>query len=169
MSLDEDKTDIKSLCWKCKNNLTNTDTTTTLITSTSTQNMSIIGRDICRNCGCKIDKDEPEEHVKLQNVTSHGDVNCNESGIFLYCDLHGHASKKGIFMYGNHFNDIDRSIECMLLPKLMSINNHNFHFNACNFTERNMYLRCVIFFQHFNISNQLIIIITCFLGIKEMA
>lgn len=71
----------------------------------------------------------------------HGDCNANESGLYLYLDLHGHASKKGIFMYGNHFEDLERNVECMLLPKIMSINNHNFHFTACNFTERNMYLK----------------------------
>ncbi|XP_066993857.2 cytosolic carboxypeptidase-like protein 5 isoform X2 [Anabrus simplex] len=64
-----------------------------------------------------------------------------ESGLFLYIDLHGHASKKGIFMYGNHFENIADGVECMLLPKIMSLNNPNFHFTACNFTERNMYLR----------------------------
>ncbi|XP_043465436.1 cytosolic carboxypeptidase-like protein 5 isoform X1 [Leptopilina heterotoma] len=63
-----------------------------------------------------------------------------ESGIFLYVDLHGHASKKGIFMYGNYFDDSDESITCLLLPKLMSLNNPNFHFTSCNFAERNMYL-----------------------------
>ncbi|KAJ4433665.1 hypothetical protein ANN_15975 [Periplaneta americana] len=64
-----------------------------------------------------------------------------DSGLFLYVDLHGHASKKGIFMYGNYFEDPEDSIECMLLPKIMSLNSQNFHFTACNFTERNMYLR----------------------------
>ncbi|KAK2575459.1 hypothetical protein KPH14_011191 [Odynerus spinipes] len=62
------------------------------------------------------------------------------SGLYLYIDLHGHASKKGVFMYGNHFNDPEDTIMCMLLPKLMSINNPNFHFTSCNFTEKNMYL-----------------------------
>ncbi|KPJ19308.1 Cytosolic carboxypeptidase-like protein 5 [Papilio machaon] len=64
-----------------------------------------------------------------------------ESGLFLYIDLHGHASKKGIFMYGNHFEDVERSVECMLLPRIMSLNNLHFHFASCNFTERNMYLK----------------------------
>lgn len=62
------------------------------------------------------------------------------SGIFLYVDLHGHASKKGIFMYGNYFDNQEDSLACMLLPKLMSINNSNFHFTSCNFAEKNMYL-----------------------------
>ncbi|XP_050539275.1 cytosolic carboxypeptidase-like protein 5 [Daktulosphaira vitifoliae] len=62
-----------------------------------------------------------------------------KSGLFLYVDFHGHASKKGIFMYGNHFDSIIDNIECRLYPKLMSINNQNFHFSSCNFSERNMY------------------------------
>uniref|UniRef100_A0A8D8RLD4 Cytosolic carboxypeptidase-like protein 5 n=1 Tax=Cacopsylla melanoneura TaxID=428564 RepID=A0A8D8RLD4_9HEMI len=63
------------------------------------------------------------------------------SGLFLYMDFHGHASKKGIFMYGNHFQSTMDRVECMLLPKIMSINSPHFHFHACNFTERIMYLR----------------------------
>lgn len=86
------------------------------------------GENSCRQCGTRIDD-------------IHGDTNCNESGLFLYIDMHGHASKKGIFMYGNHFEDLERSVECMLLPKILSLNNHNFHFTACNFTEKNMYLK----------------------------
>ncbi|CAH2004531.1 unnamed protein product [Acanthoscelides obtectus] len=97
----------------------------------------------CRMCGCPLKHTDSKEEVTFEKavVGSHGDVNSNESGLFMYVDLHGHASKKGVFMYGNHFDDAERNVECMLLPKLMSINNHNFHFNACNFTERNMYLR----------------------------
>ncbi|XP_050343630.1 cytosolic carboxypeptidase-like protein 5 [Nymphalis io] len=64
-----------------------------------------------------------------------------DSGLYLYIDLHGHASKKGIFMYGNHFEDLDSCVECMLLPRIMSLNNLHFHFSSCNFTERNMYLK----------------------------
>lgn len=81
-------------------------------------------------CRCSSSKEKVE-----------GDANANESGLFLYLDMHGHASKKGIFMYGNHLDDIECNVECMLLPKIMSLNNHNFHFTACNFTERNMYLK----------------------------
>lgn len=64
----------------------------------------------------------------------------DNSGLYLYIDLHGHASKKGVFMYGNHFTDPEDTIACMLLPKLMSINNPHFHFTSCNFAERNMYI-----------------------------
>ncbi|CAH1173884.1 unnamed protein product [Phaedon cochleariae] len=97
----------------------------------------------CRNCGAKLKHSKSKEEVNFEKVIvgAHGDENSNESGLFMYLDLHGHASKKGIFMYGNHFDDLERNVECMLFPKLMTINNHHFHFNSCNFTERNMYLR----------------------------
>lgn len=70
--------------------------------------------------------------------------NCDEqSNMFLYIDLHGHASKKGVFMYGNYLPNIAESVECMLLPRLMSMNSHHFHFDACVFSERNMYHKYV--------------------------
>ncbi|XP_056630147.1 cytosolic carboxypeptidase-like protein 5 isoform X3 [Diorhabda sublineata] len=107
------------------------------------QNWCTKWHNFCRNCGAKLEHTQSKEEVQFEKVVvgAHGDINSNESGLFLYIDLHGHASKKGIFMYGNHFDDVERNVECMLLPKLMSINNHNFHFHACNFTERNMYLK----------------------------
>lgn len=67
----------------------------------------------------------------------------DNSNMFLYIDLHGHASKKGVFMYGNHMANSAEAIECMLLPRLMSMNCHHFHFDACNFSERNMYHKLV--------------------------
>lgn len=63
------------------------------------------------------------------------------SNLFLYLDLHGHASKKGVFMYGNHLGNVSEAVEVMLLPRLMSMNCHHFAFDACNFSERNMYLK----------------------------
>ena len=47
-------------------------------------------------------------------------------------------------MYGNYFNEVETQAAGMLLPKLMSINCANFDFPACNFTERNMYLKVVL-------------------------
>ncbi|KAG7163114.1 Cytosolic carboxypeptidase-like protein 5-like, partial [Homarus americanus] len=63
------------------------------------------------------------------------------SGLFLYVDLHGHASKKGIFIYGNWYEDPAVMVENMLFPKVLAINCPNFDFAACNFSERNMYLK----------------------------
>ncbi|XP_076239196.1 cytosolic carboxypeptidase-like protein 5 isoform X2 [Calliopsis andreniformis] len=90
--------------------------------------------------------DESDNSVELKSgkntytAVGIGQLPKDESGLYLYIDLHGHASKKGVFMYGNYFDNADDTVTCMLLPKLMSINNPNFHFTSCNFTERNMYI-----------------------------
>ena len=64
-----------------------------------------------------------------------------ESGIAFYVDLHGHASKRGCFIYGNHLEDEDRQVENLLYPKLISLNSAHFDFDGCNFTEKNMYTK----------------------------
>ncbi|XP_076440086.1 cytosolic carboxypeptidase-like protein 5 isoform X2 [Babylonia areolata] len=72
---------------------------------------------------------------KLKEILPH------ESGIAFYVDLHGHASKRGCFIYGNNFDNEDVQVENMLYPKLISMNSAHFDFTGCNFTERNMYLK----------------------------
>ncbi|XP_018020290.1 pneumococcal serine-rich repeat protein-like [Hyalella azteca] len=62
----------------------------------------------------------------------------SESGLHMYVDMHGHASKRGIFLYGNWFPDVRAMVDNLLLAKLLAINCGNFDFNACNFTEKNM-------------------------------
>lgn len=103
-------------------------------------------KSMCKKCRSEKDKGVERENVPQDGranicVTCGDCVDVNNSGLFLYLDMHGHASKKGIFMYGNHFDDIESNVHCMLLPKVMSLNNQNFHFTACNFTEKNMYLK----------------------------
>uniref|UniRef100_H2YHN7 Cytosolic carboxypeptidase-like protein 5 n=1 Tax=Ciona savignyi TaxID=51511 RepID=H2YHN7_CIOSA len=74
----------------------------------------------------------------------HGDllsIGPRESGVAFYVDLHGHASKRGCFIYGNHIEAEDDQVDNLLYPKLISMNTAHFDFNGCNFTERNMYLK----------------------------
>nr|XP_018672540.1 cytosolic carboxypeptidase-like protein 5 isoform X1 [Ciona intestinalis] len=68
-------------------------------------------------------------------------VGPRESGVAFYVDLHGHASKRGCFIYGNHIESEDGQVDNLLFPKLVSMNTAHFDFNGCNFTERNMYLK----------------------------
>jgi len=49
--------------------------------------------------------------------------------------LHAHAGKKGCFIYGNHFTDLDVKTKSMLFPKLIAMNSKNFDFEECNFKE----------------------------------
>ncbi|XP_065062283.1 cytosolic carboxypeptidase-like protein 5 isoform X2 [Rhopilema esculentum] len=62
----------------------------------------------------------------------------SSSNIAYYIDLHGHASKRGCFIYANYFDKIEDQVEALLLPKLMSLNSANFDFEACNFSLKNM-------------------------------
>ena len=55
--------------------------------------------------------------------------------LFAYTYLHGHATKRGCFVFGNSQPDQDKQIEQMLFPKLMSLNSVNFDLNECSFND----------------------------------
>nr|XP_031845002.1 cytosolic carboxypeptidase-like protein 5 isoform X2 [Nomia melanderi] len=98
------------------------------------------GEGLCNSTEESDNSVEIKSDKTIYSAIGVGQVPKDDSGLYLYVDLHGHASKKGVFMYGNYFDTAEDTISCMLLPKLMSINNPNFHFTSCNFTERNMYI-----------------------------
>ncbi|XP_026296190.1 cytosolic carboxypeptidase-like protein 5 [Apis mellifera] len=98
------------------------------------------GEGLCNKTDESNNSVEFKSDKKTYTAVGIGQLPKEDSGLYLYIDLHGHASKKGVFMYGNYFDNAEDTITCMLLPKLMSINNPNFHFTSCNFTEKNMYI-----------------------------
>ncbi|GLI63696.1 hypothetical protein VaNZ11_006745 [Volvox africanus] len=55
-----------------------------------------------------------------------------------YIDLHAHANKKGVFIYGNTLGDCDAHMQSLLYAKLVALNNPAFDFVGCNYTEKNM-------------------------------
>jgi len=55
-------------------------------------------------------------------------------------DFHAHAGKKGIFAFGNQLNYRDH-LQTILYNKLLSMNNKDFDYDGCNFTEQNMYAK----------------------------
>lgn len=57
-----------------------------------------------------------------------------------YVDLHAHASKRGCFIFGNAL-EMPRQIENVLFAKLVDHHSRYFEFEACNFSERNMFSR----------------------------
>lgn len=58
--------------------------------------------------------------------------------LYFYMDLHAHAGKKGIFSFGNNLN-YRSHIDTLLFNKILSINNPDYDYDNCNFTEKNMY------------------------------
>ena len=79
--------------------------------------------------------------AETEEEEEYGLLKCShESSVALYVDLHAHATKRGVFMYGNHFNHVEVAAENMLFPKLMSLNSPHLDFEHCVFTEKNMYV-----------------------------
>jgi len=60
--------------------------------------------------------------------------------LFLYCDLHAHAGKKGCFVYGNKLA-FKQQVESKLFAKLLSMNSEYFEYDSCSFSESNTKLK----------------------------
>ena len=60
--------------------------------------------------------------------------------IYCYLDLHGHATKRGCFFYGNYM-DYAKSVDSFLYAKLIALNDPNFDFEGSDFSEKLMRMK----------------------------
>ncbi|XP_077990870.1 cytosolic carboxypeptidase-like protein 5 [Glandiceps talaboti] len=102
--------------------------------------------DLCKEVSSLSLREQSQKSDASLVDNNHEESDClsipwKESGIAFYVDLHGHASKRGCFMYGNHLEEEEKQVENLLYPKLVSLNTAHFDFAGCNFTEKNMYTR----------------------------
>ena len=91
--------------------------------------------------GSKESIDTNRENSLPGSQISETRLSSSDSSIAFYVDLHGHASKQGCFIYANHFEKDDDQLDCLLYPKLASLNSPNFDFNGCNFSLKNMHTK----------------------------
>ncbi|CAI5771597.1 carboxypeptidase 5 isoform X1 [Podarcis lilfordi] len=82
-----------------------------------------------------------EEKAEVRSPPAPEAIPPQQSGLAYYVDLHGHASKRGCFMYGNNIFEEAHQVENMLFPKLIAMNSAHFDFTGCNFSEKNMYAK----------------------------
>ncbi|EGD80021.1 hypothetical protein PTSG_13020 [Salpingoeca rosetta] len=61
-----------------------------------------------------------------------------QAGLAFYIDTHGHATKRGCFLYGNCLESA-RHIDNVTYAKLAELNSPHFDFGCCNFSEKNMF------------------------------
>lgn len=45
---------------------------------------------------------------------------------YAFLDLHAHAARKGVFIYGNSSNDLGLQVDTCLFPKILSMNSEIF-------------------------------------------
>lgn len=77
-------------------------------------------------------------------------VPAQEGGVAYYVDLHGHASKRGCFMYGNNLPDESQQVQVFLITHgpLAVL------FKTCQMT---FGCHCVFFFFNFSHNNKLVL------------
>ena len=54
------------------------------------------------------------------------------TNLFLYVDIHAHATREGFFMYGNHCSDLGDRVSAMLVPALLAVNNPHLVYSSCS-------------------------------------
>jgi len=59
----------------------------------------------------------------------------------VYMDFHAHASKKGVFLFGNALPDNGLQADNITFAKLVAMNCLNFDMNECNFSEKIMAIK----------------------------
>ena len=88
------------------------------------------------NLNRKYEDPTEEEHPAILACKNAVKEEHEKNNLKMYMDFHAHCSRRGCFIYGNSDeNDIEKSVESKMIPKLMSMNSVNFDMMASNFEQ----------------------------------
>ena len=97
--------------------------------------------DDCNSCANEFLTTDIKQNSPHLNDPRLALINPLWSGIAFYVDLHGHAAKRGCFIYGNSIDNELYQIENVLFAKLISFSSQHFDFDGCNFSIKNMFMK----------------------------
>ncbi|GBG27948.1 Cytosolic carboxypeptidase-like protein 5 [Hondaea fermentalgiana] len=84
---------------------------------------------------------KPSKQPAVAAVVALASYYARSGRFYMYLDLHAHASKRGCFLYGNHFPDEEAQVENMVYSRLVALNTPFLDIKACSFSQRNMSMR----------------------------
>ena len=92
-----------------------------------------LGQNLNRHYEAPSQEEQPEILAIKELVLGYA----RQGRLGFYVDLHAHANKKGIFLFGNALPP-EAQVETILYSKLLTLNCPHFDLSNCNFTEKNM-------------------------------
>lgn len=100
--------------------------------------LDTLGQNLNRFYNCATKRDQPTVWAAKAAV-----VQCSQEyqNLEVYIDFHAHASKKGVFMFGNSLGDPEKQADNITFAKLIAMNCLNFDMNECNFSEKIMSIK----------------------------
>lgn len=93
-----------------------------------------IGRVVARRQDCS----PPATFLPTLGAQSVVSALADAGRLQMYLDMHGHASKRGCFVYGNLLDTLQDQVQNQLYCKLIGLNSRHFDYNACLFSREHM-------------------------------
>ena len=78
----------------------------------------------------------PDQHPSIHAVCQLLQQHHARGELQFYIDLHGHANKRGCFLFGNAL-PFERQVESVMYCKLVAMNSPWFDFGGCDFSAKN--------------------------------
>jgi hypothetical protein len=97
------------------------------------------GRNLNRYYASPSAEAEPTIHAVKKVVMKYSQRSEGEGRLFVYLDIHAHASKRGCFVYGNSLPSLREQVQNQLLPLLWAANSAYFSYSRSNFSKANMH------------------------------